>query len=82
MELFTDVGGIWPDFADTILDDGSPESIRDGSDLDGLGERTIRLRANLSSNELQATPMLHDWSVTYTDASGESAWSDVESSLP
>ena len=58
------------------------ENVPVGTDLSGLGERTIRLRANFSTSDSQATPVLHDWSVTYTDASCESDWSNVESSLP
>ena len=58
------------------------EDVPAGTDLSGLGERTIRLRANLSTSDPEITPVLHDWSVTYTDASYESEWSNVESSLP
>jgi subtilisin-like proprotein convertase family protein len=57
-------------------------NVRNGTDLSGLKVRTIRLRANLSTSDSEATPVLHDWSVTYTDASCESDWSNVESSLP
>ena len=58
------------------------DNIPSGTDLSDLSERTIRLRANLSTSDSEATPALHDWSVTYTDASCESDWSNVESSLP
>jgi subtilisin-like proprotein convertase family protein len=58
------------------------ENVPAGTDLSDLGERTIRLRANLSTSDPEITPVLHDWSVTYTDASYESEWSNVESSLP
>jgi len=58
------------------------DNILSGTDLSGLNERTIRLRANLSASDPEATPVLHDWLVTYTDASLESDWSNVESSLP
>ena len=58
------------------------DNIPGGADLSGLSERTIRLRSNLSTSDSEVTPMLHDWSVTYTDASCESDWSNVESSLP
>jgi subtilisin-like proprotein convertase family protein len=57
-------------------------NVRSGTDLSGLNRRTIRLRANLSTSDSEATPVLHDWSVTNTDASCESDWSNVESSLP
>ena len=58
------------------------DNIPSGTDLSDLSERTIRLRANLSTSDSEATPALHDGSVTYTDASCESDWSNVESSLP
>lgn len=58
------------------------DNVLSGADLGGIGERTIRLRANLSTNDSEATPVLHDWSITYTDASCESDWSNVESSMP
>ncbi|MBA7611536.1 hypothetical protein ES703_18762 [subsurface metagenome] len=56
-------------------------NILSGTDLSGLSDRTIRLRANLSSNNTNVTPALHDWSVTCSNASCESDWSNVESSL-
>jgi subtilisin-like proprotein convertase family protein len=58
------------------------EDVSVGTDLSGLGERTIRLKANLSTSDPEITPVLHDWSVTYTDASYESEWSNVAASLP
>lgn len=51
-------------------------------DLRSLNEKTIRLRANLSTTDPSETPVLHDWSITYTDAARESQWSNVVSSLP
>ena len=57
------------------------ENIRSGADLSGIDESTIRLRANLVSDEITITPALHDWSVTYANHSCESDWSNVESSL-
>ena len=57
------------------------ENIRSGADLSGNDESTIRLRANLVSDEITITPALHDWSVTYANHSCESDWSNVESSL-
>jgi len=57
------------------------EDISAGFDLSDLSETAIRLRANLSTNDPNNTPALHDWSVTYTDPAGiESDWSEVESS--
>ena len=56
-------------------------NILSGTDLSGLSKRTIRLRANLSSDNPSVTPALHDWSVSFTNASCESDWSNVESSL-
>jgi subtilisin-like proprotein convertase family protein len=56
--------------------------VPNGIDLSGLTETTIRLRASLSTEDLAATPVLHDWSITYSDAARQSPWSNVESSLP
>jgi hypothetical protein len=50
--------------------------------LSDLADRTIRLGANLSTSNRSVTPALHDWSITYSDAARQSAWSNVESSLP
>jgi hypothetical protein len=58
------------------------DNVYSGTDLGGLGQRTIRLRANLSTSDPETTPVLHDWSITYSDASCESEWSNIESSLP
>ena len=57
------------------------ENIASGTNLSAISEGTIRLRANLSTSDPAVTPALHDWSVSYTDASRESNWSNVESSL-
>ncbi len=58
------------------------EDVSAGFDISGISAPTIRLRANLSTNDSNSTPALHDWSVTYTDPAGiESGWSNVESSL-
>jgi hypothetical protein len=55
------------------------ENVPSGADLSGISNTTIRLRANLSTNEPNSTPALHDWSVTYGDPAGiESDWSNVE----
>jgi subtilisin-like proprotein convertase family protein len=56
--------------------------IPSGTDLSGLNERIIRLRANLSTGDPTVSPMLHDWSISYTDAACESDWSNVVSSSP
>jgi hypothetical protein len=56
--------------------------ILNGTDLSGLSEKTIRVRANLSTDNPAVTPILHDWSITYTDAIRESQWSNIVSSLP
>ncbi len=53
-----------------------------GTGLADLAARTIRLRANLSTSKSSATPTLHDWSLTYSDAARQSTWSNVESSVP
>jgi subtilisin-like proprotein convertase family protein len=54
--------------------------IPSGTDISDLVEKTIRLRANLSTSDGAITPILHDWSITYTDAARESEWSNVVSS--
>ncbi|MEJ2705677.1 MAG: hypothetical protein P8Z79_24840, partial [Sedimentisphaerales bacterium] len=54
--------------------------IPSGTNVGDLAERTIRLRANLSTSDQAVTPVLHDWSITYTDAARESEWSNVVSS--
>jgi hypothetical protein len=56
--------------------------VSSGTDLSGLSEKTIRVRANLSTDDPAATPILHGWSITYTDAARESEWSNVVSSSP
>jgi len=67
---------------------GSRRQIPSSSDrpttigLSDLAERAIRLRANLSTTNQSVTPLLHDWSITYSDASRQSLWSNVESSPP
>jgi hypothetical protein len=58
------------------------EDVSVGFDLSGISDLTIRLRANLSTNDPNGTPALHDWSVTYADPAGiESVWSNIESSI-
>jgi subtilisin-like proprotein convertase family protein len=57
-------------------------NVLSGADLSGLAEGNIRLRANLSTSNIAVTPVLHEWSVSYTDAARQSAWSNVESSVP
>ena len=58
------------------------ENVSSGAALGGIGASTIRLRANLSTNDQNSTPVLHDWSVTYADPAGtESSWSNIKSSI-
>ena len=58
------------------------ENVSSGTDLGAIGDTIIRLRANLSTNDPNSTPALHDWSVTYADPAGiESDWSNIESSI-
>jgi hypothetical protein len=58
------------------------ENVPSGADLGGISEPNIRLRANLSTDDPNSTPVFHDWSVTYTDPAGiESVWSNIESSI-
>ena len=56
------------------------ENILSGTDLSDLNERTIRLRATLSTSDSITTPVLHEWYVTYTSVACESEWSNVASS--
>lgn len=53
-----------------------------GTDLSKLSAGTIRLRANLSTSDPEATPVLQRWSLGYSEAARESGWSNVASSLP
>jgi len=76
-ELTVDV---LPETGSTPID--GYENVPAGIDLSGLGDRTIRLRANLSTSKAQATPVLHSWSVAFSSAGRESDWSNVVSSLP
>ncbi len=88
-------GGSWADLefsitqpADTNLtvdvldatDDGVIiADVNDGEDLSWIDVNSIKLRANLSTDDPSITPALHDWSVTYTDPTTiiESDWSNV-----
>jgi subtilisin-like proprotein convertase family protein len=54
--------------------------IPDGADISNISHKTIRLRANLSTNRRHVTPSLHEWSVYYKNAAFESDWSNVVSS--
>jgi hypothetical protein len=70
---------------DVLPEDGSDpipgyENIPSGTDLSGINQKIIRLRANLSTSDQAVTPMLKDWSVSYTDSVRESDWSNVVSS--
>ncbi|MHC4184796.1 MAG: GLUG motif-containing protein [Planctomycetota bacterium] len=51
----------------------------DGEDISWIDVNSIKLRANLSTDDPNVTPALHDWSVTYTDPTTiiESDWSNV-----
>jgi len=55
------------------------ENLASGADLSGLGETTIRLRANLATTDPAVTPALHDWTVTWQEATvyEEGPWSNV-----
>lgn len=55
------------------------KNVSSGADLNGIGDSTIRLRANLSTADTNNTPALHDWSVSY-DRSYVSNCSNIESS--
>ena len=59
------------------------ENVTNGADLSGITENEIRLRASLATTDPNVTPVLHDWSVTWTETVTvyhESPWSDIESS--
>jgi len=56
------------------------ESVLSATDLSGITESRIRLRANLLTGDPANTPVLHDWSVVYAKPGCESDWSDSESS--
>ena len=55
-------------------------NVPNGIDLSDISLRTIRLRANLTTNQRHITPVLHDWQVDYTNYALESRWSNVVSS--
>lgn len=71
---------VLPESGSTPID--GYENVLGATDMSGLTQRTIRLRANLSTNDPAITPALHYWSVTCTNPSRESDWSNVESALP
>lgn len=54
------------------------ENVSGGADLSGIGDSNIRIRANLSTADTNNTPILHNWSVSYTDPAltCESDWSN------
>ncbi|MHC4630165.1 MAG: fibronectin type III domain-containing protein [Planctomycetota bacterium] len=54
-------------------------NILSGTDLGGIIDTTIRLRANLSCSNPNVTPALHNWSVIHTKDLCESVWSNVVS---
>ncbi len=54
--------------------------IPNGADISDISQRTIRLRANLSTTQRNITPSLHDWSVDYENPEFESDWSNVVNS--
>ena len=92
-------GGSWADLefsitqpADTNLTvdvlDASDDSViiadaNDGENLSWIDVNSIKLRANLSTDDSNITPALHDWLVTYTDPTTiiESNWSNMEWSM-
>ena len=54
--------------------------VNSGEDISGIDVMSIKLRANLSTADANITPVLHDWSATYTDYDRmcESMWSAPE----
>jgi hypothetical protein len=65
------------DILDTSDDSLIIADVNNGEDLSWIDVNSIKLRANLSTNDTNVTPALHDWSVTYTDPTTiiESDWS-------
>ena len=64
---------------------GSDESViladvNSSTDINWTAATELKLRANLSTDDPDNTPALHDWSVSYAGPC-ESDWSNVESSL-
>jgi hypothetical protein len=57
------------------------QNISAGTNIGGIAQSPIRLRANLSTSDSNSTPVLHDWSITYSPAGTESGWSNIESSI-
>jgi hypothetical protein len=55
--------------------------IEQGTYISGIYTNSIKLQANLTTDDPNITPALHDWSVIYTNASCESEWSEVTQSL-
>jgi hypothetical protein len=57
--------------------------VNSGIDLSAIAVTSIKLQANLSTDDLSITPSLHDWVITYTDPTTirESGFSNVESSM-
>ncbi len=66
-----------PDESVIILD------VNSGTDINDIGIISIKLKANLSTNDPNFTPALHDWTVTYTNwaQACQSNFSNVESSV-
>ena len=55
--------------------------IQNNTDISGLNERIIRLRASfLSAEDISISPVLHAWAVRYASVAGESNWSNIVSS--
>jgi len=51
-----------------------------GADISKISQRTIRLRANLSTTQRNITPSLNEWSVDYENPAFVSDWSNIVSS--
>jgi hypothetical protein len=54
--------------------------VNSSTDINWITATKLKLRANLSTDDPNNTPALHDWSVSYAGPC-ESSWSNVESSL-
>jgi len=82
-----DLNATMPENTELTVDvlNGSDESViladvNSSTDINWITATELKLRANLSTDDPNNTPALHDWSVSYAGPC-ESNWSNVESSL-
>ncbi len=82
-----DLNATMPENTELTIDvlNGSDDSViladvSSSTDINWIAATELKLRANLSTDDPDNTPSLHDWSVSYAGPC-ESSWSNVESSL-